>query len=106
LHQLPLDECPEIAHTARDRLAQLHRVAAGCGLSTLPVSLVSAVPPGVRVLRRIALVRLIKVPPRRDRMGVEVRPEGDLNSNADGRENSSPGSIAVPEYGLGTGGLP
>ncbi|CAL9325587.1 LysR family transcriptional regulator [Streptomyces sp. SudanB182_2057] len=45
-----LDERPEIAFTARDWLAKLHLVAAGCGLTTLPASLVSAVPPGVRVL--------------------------------------------------------
>lgn len=62
-----LDERPEIAHTARDWLAKLHLVAAGCGLTTLPASLVSAVPPGVRVLpvrggpqeqRRLLLARL------------------------------------------------
>ncbi|MFF9044501.1 LysR family transcriptional regulator [Streptomyces parvulus] len=45
-----LDERPEIAHTARDWLAKLHLVAAGCGLTTLPASLIRAVPPGVRVL--------------------------------------------------------
>jgi DNA-binding transcriptional LysR family regulator len=62
-----LDERPEIAHTARDWLAKLHLVAAGCGLTTMPASLVSVVPPGVRVLtvrggpqeqRRIVLARL------------------------------------------------
>ncbi|MEU2438318.1 LysR family transcriptional regulator [Streptomyces rubradiris] len=62
-----LDERPEIAFTARDWLAKLHLVAAGCGLTTLPASLVSAVPPGVRVLpvrggpqeqRRLLLARL------------------------------------------------
>jgi DNA-binding transcriptional LysR family regulator len=62
-----LDERPRIAHTARDWLAKLHLVAAGCGLTTLPSSLVSVVPPGVRVLpvrggpqerRRIVLARL------------------------------------------------
>jgi DNA-binding transcriptional LysR family regulator len=62
-----LDERPEIAHTARDWLAKLHLVAAGAGLTTMPSSLVSAVPPGVRVvtvrggpkeLRRIVLARL------------------------------------------------
>jgi DNA-binding transcriptional LysR family regulator len=31
-----LDERPEIAHTARDWLAKLHLVAAGCGLTTVP----------------------------------------------------------------------
>ncbi|MFF4273381.1 LysR family transcriptional regulator [Streptomyces sp. NPDC001536] len=62
-----LDERPEIAHTARDWLAKLHLVAAGCGLTTVPASLVSAAPPGVRVLpvrggpqeqRRLLLARL------------------------------------------------
>ncbi|MDT0449267.1 LysR family transcriptional regulator [Streptomyces hesseae] len=62
-----LDERPEIAHTARDWLAKLHLVAAGCGLTTLPATLASAVPPGVRVLpvrggpqeqRRLLLARL------------------------------------------------
>jgi DNA-binding transcriptional LysR family regulator len=45
-----VDERPHVAHTARDWLAKLHLVAAGCGLTTLPASLVPAVPPGVRVL--------------------------------------------------------
>ncbi|HEY3683370.1 MAG TPA: LysR substrate-binding domain-containing protein [Streptosporangiaceae bacterium] len=62
-----LDERPEIAHTARDWLAKLHLVAAGCGLTTMPAALQGAVPPGVRVLpvrggpreqRRIQLARL------------------------------------------------
>ncbi|MEU4519837.1 LysR family transcriptional regulator [Amycolatopsis sp. NPDC024027] len=62
-----LDERPEIAHTARDWLAKLSLVAAGCGLTTLPASLAGAVPPGVRVLevrggpserRRVVLARL------------------------------------------------
>ncbi|WP_328618667.1 LysR substrate-binding domain-containing protein [Amycolatopsis sp. NBC_00355] len=62
-----LDERPEIAHTARDWLAKLNLVAAGCGLTTLPASLVEAVPPGVRVVsvrggpserRRVVLARL------------------------------------------------
>jgi DNA-binding transcriptional LysR family regulator len=62
-----LDERPEIAHTARDWLAKLHLVAAGCGLTTMPASLTSVVPPAVRVLtvrggpqeqRRIVLARL------------------------------------------------
>jgi DNA-binding transcriptional LysR family regulator len=63
-----LDERPEIAHTTRDWLAKLHLVAAGCGLTTVPASLVSAAPPGVRILtvrggpseqRRIVLARLV-----------------------------------------------
>ncbi|MCS7481314.1 LysR family transcriptional regulator [Umezawaea endophytica] len=45
-----LDERQEIAHTARDWLAKLHLVAAGCGLTTLPPSLLPVVPPGVRVV--------------------------------------------------------
>jgi DNA-binding transcriptional LysR family regulator len=62
-----LDERPEIAHTARDWLAKLHLVAAGCGITTVPASLISVVPAGVRVLpvhggpeeqRRMMLARL------------------------------------------------
>ncbi|MFJ8165820.1 LysR family transcriptional regulator [Streptomyces sp. NPDC096136] len=62
-----LDERPEIAHTARDWLAKLHLVAAGCGLTTVPSAMAAAVPPGVRVLpvrggpqetRRLLLARL------------------------------------------------
>ncbi|MFF7974253.1 LysR substrate-binding domain-containing protein [Streptomyces sp. NPDC007905] len=62
-----LDERPEIAHTARDWLAKLHLVAAGCGLTTVPAALAPAAPPGVRVLpvrggpqeqRRLLLARL------------------------------------------------
>ncbi len=45
-----LDERPEIAHTARDWLAKLHLVAAGCGLTTVPPVLMPAVPAGVRVM--------------------------------------------------------
>src|SRR6185369_2100608 len=39
-----LDERPEIAHTARDWLAKLLLVAAGCGLTTVPGSLTAVVP--------------------------------------------------------------
>jgi DNA-binding transcriptional LysR family regulator len=62
-----LDERPEIAHTARDWLAKLNLVAAGCGLTTVPASLTPAMPPGVRVvtvrggpreIRRTVLARL------------------------------------------------
>jgi DNA-binding transcriptional LysR family regulator len=62
-----LDERPDIAHTARDWLAKLHLVAAGCGITTVPAALAPAVPPGVRILpvrggpaeqRRILLARL------------------------------------------------
>ncbi|MCL7379964.1 LysR family transcriptional regulator [Streptomyces sp. 35G-GA-8] len=45
-----LDERPEIAHTARDWLAKLQLVAAGCGLTTVPAALASAAPQGVRIL--------------------------------------------------------
>ncbi|GAA5099360.1 LysR family transcriptional regulator [Nocardia iowensis] len=45
-----LDERPDIAHTARDWLAKLQLVAAGCGLTTIPAILAAAAPPGVRVL--------------------------------------------------------
>ncbi len=62
-----LDERPEIAHTARDWLAKLHLVAAGCGLTTVPCALAPAAPPDVRILpvrggpqetRRLLLARL------------------------------------------------
>jgi DNA-binding transcriptional LysR family regulator len=62
-----LDERPEIAHTARDWLAKLQLVAAGCGLTTVPVILAPAAPAGVRILpvrggpqeqRRTVLARL------------------------------------------------
>ncbi|MEV0819745.1 LysR family transcriptional regulator [Nonomuraea rubra] len=62
-----LDERPEIAHSARDWLAKLALVAAGCGLTTVPAMLESVVPPGVRVLpvrggpqeqRRLLLARM------------------------------------------------
>jgi DNA-binding transcriptional LysR family regulator len=39
-----------VAHSSRDWLAKLHLVAAGCGVTTIPASLVDAVPDGVRVL--------------------------------------------------------
>lgn len=45
-----LDERPEIAHTARDWLAKLQLVGAGCGLTTIPALLAPATLPGVRVL--------------------------------------------------------
>jgi DNA-binding transcriptional LysR family regulator len=62
-----LDERPQIAHTARDWLAKLHLVAAGCGITTVPAAFSSAMPPGVRILpvrggpaehRRILLARV------------------------------------------------
>jgi DNA-binding transcriptional LysR family regulator len=45
-----LDERPDIVHTARDWLAKLNLVAAGCGITTVPASLIPAIPAGVRVL--------------------------------------------------------
>jgi DNA-binding transcriptional LysR family regulator len=62
-----LDERPNIGHTARDWLAKLHLVAAGCGITTAPTALAPAAPPGARILpvrggpaeqRRILLARL------------------------------------------------
>ena len=62
-----LDEKPDIAHTARDWLAKLYLVAAGCGLTTVSAALVPAAPDGVRILpvrggpqeqRRLLLARL------------------------------------------------
>ncbi|NIH80628.1 LysR family transcriptional regulator [Amycolatopsis viridis] len=62
-----LDERAEVTHTARDWLAKLHLVAAGCGITTVPASLAAVVPPGVRVLpvhggpaeqRRLMLARM------------------------------------------------
>jgi DNA-binding transcriptional LysR family regulator len=46
-----LDERPEIAHTARDWLAKLHLVAAGCGITTVAAALAPAAPAGVRILQ-------------------------------------------------------
>ncbi|MGW5136198.1 LysR family transcriptional regulator [Streptomyces sp. NPDC004135] len=66
-----LDERPEIAHTARDWLAKLQLVAAGCGLTTVPASLAPAAPKGVRILpvrggpqeqRRLLLARPAQTP--------------------------------------------
>ncbi|MFB9836452.1 LysR family transcriptional regulator, partial [Actinoallomurus acaciae] len=67
-----LDERPEIAHTARDWLAKLHLVAAGCGITTVSASLAATVPDGVKILpvrggpreqRRILLARLPRLRP-------------------------------------------
>ncbi|NIH83661.1 LysR family transcriptional regulator [Amycolatopsis granulosa] len=66
-----LDERAEVTHTARDWLAKLQLVAAGCGITTVPASLAAVVPPGVRVLpvhggpaeqRRLMLARMPGVP--------------------------------------------
>jgi DNA-binding transcriptional LysR family regulator len=62
-----LDERPDVVHSARDWLAKLHLVAAGLGITTIPIALVAAVPAGVRVLgvrggaqeqRRLLVARL------------------------------------------------
>ncbi|NGN66564.1 LysR family transcriptional regulator [Streptomyces sp. A7024] len=62
-----LDERPQIAHVARDWLAKLQLVAAGCGITTAAASLAHAAPDGVRILpvrggpqelRRLSLARL------------------------------------------------
>ncbi|MGC7097227.1 LysR family transcriptional regulator, partial [Amycolatopsis lurida] len=78
-----LDERPEIAHTARDWLAKLHLVAAGCGITTVPASLAAVVPAGVRVLpvrggpaehRRLMLARLPKpLPEAATRLATALR---------------------------------
>jgi DNA-binding transcriptional LysR family regulator len=56
-----------VAHTTRDWLTKLRLVAAGCGLTTIPASLFSVVPEGVRVLavrggpqetRRVVVARM------------------------------------------------
>jgi DNA-binding transcriptional LysR family regulator len=41
---------PRISHSARDWLTKLQLVAAGCGITTLPANLSSAVPAGVRLV--------------------------------------------------------
>jgi DNA-binding transcriptional LysR family regulator len=62
-----LDGRPHVGHTARDWLTKLQLVAAGCGVTTVPAALASAVPNGVRLvrvedgpreLRRVVLARL------------------------------------------------
>ncbi|MGW5110174.1 LysR family transcriptional regulator [Nocardia sp. NPDC004123] len=58
---------PHVQHTARDWLTKLHLVAAGAGITTVPATLLSAIPPGVRLVsiddlpeerRRVSVVRL------------------------------------------------
>ncbi|GAA3796104.1 LysR family transcriptional regulator [Amycolatopsis tucumanensis] len=76
-----LDERPEIAHTARDWLAKLQLVAAGCGITTAPASLAPVAPAGVRVLpvhggpaeqRRLQVARLPGPQPEAARRVVEA----------------------------------
>jgi DNA-binding transcriptional LysR family regulator len=58
---------PRVHHAARDWLTKLHLVAAGAGITTVPSTLLSAIPSGVRLItidgvpderRRVSLVRL------------------------------------------------
>ncbi|MGV9834740.1 LysR family transcriptional regulator [Nocardia niigatensis] len=58
---------PRVHHAARDWLTKLHLVAAGAGITTVPATLLSAMPPGVRLIsiddlpeerRRVSVVRL------------------------------------------------
>ncbi|MFF3066669.1 LysR family transcriptional regulator [Kitasatospora sp. NPDC057936] len=89
-----LDERPEIVHTARDWLAKLHLVAAGCGLTTVSPAMAAAAPPGVRVLpvrggpqelRRLLLARL------------PGRPSEPLVRLAAALRSAALGTGAVPE---------
>ena len=41
---------PKVAHTSRDWLTKLQLVAAGCGITTIPRSMLPVVPHGVRIL--------------------------------------------------------
>ncbi|MFI0960711.1 LysR family transcriptional regulator [Streptomyces sp. NPDC021080] len=58
---------PRVHHASRDWLTKLHLVAAGLGVTTVPATLRSATPPGIRLVtvadlpeerRRVSLVRL------------------------------------------------
>jgi DNA-binding transcriptional LysR family regulator len=58
---------PRVDHSTRDWLTKLHLVAAGTAITTVPSTLLSAIPPGVRLIsiddlpeerRRVSLVRL------------------------------------------------
>ncbi|HET6500215.1 MAG TPA: LysR family transcriptional regulator [Amycolatopsis sp.] len=58
---------PRVHHATRDWLTKLHLVAAGTGITTVPSTLLSVIPPGVRLItiddlpeerRRVSLVRL------------------------------------------------
>ncbi|NEB81916.1 LysR family transcriptional regulator [Streptomyces sp. SID14478] len=76
-----LDERPDIVLTARDWLAKLRLVAAGCGLTTVSSTLAPVAPPGVRILpvrggpqerRRLLLARLPHPPDPAVRRVAEV----------------------------------
>ncbi|MFJ6566003.1 LysR family transcriptional regulator [Streptomyces sp. NPDC091292] len=71
-----LDERPDIAHTARDWLAKLHLVAAGCGLTTIPATLAPAAPPGVRI-------RPVRGGPQEQRRLLLAHPPGPLTEAAE-----------------------
>ncbi|MEU9240255.1 LysR family transcriptional regulator [Streptomyces sp. NPDC048385] len=88
-----LDERPEIVHTARDWLAKLHLVAAGCGLTTVSAALAEAAPPGVRILpvrggpqelRRLLLARLPQPPTEPQRRLAAALRAVALNSDSPG----------------------
>lgn len=58
---------PRVQHASRDWLTKLHLVAAGLGITTVPSTMLAAIPPGVRLVgidgvpeerRRVSLVRL------------------------------------------------
>jgi molybdate transport repressor ModE-like protein len=42
---------PRVGHTAKDWLTKLQLVAAGCGLTTIPLNLTAILPDGVQVMR-------------------------------------------------------
>jgi molybdate transport repressor ModE-like protein len=42
---------PKVVHTARDWLTKLQLVAAGCGLTTVPLNLTAILPEGIQVMR-------------------------------------------------------
>ena len=96
-----LDERPEIAHTARDWLAKLRLVAAGCGITTAPATLAAAAPAGVRILpvrggpaeqRRILLARLPRpLPEPVARLTAALRAAA-IETDAP----ASPGSVRAP----------
>ncbi|MEV7284722.1 LysR family transcriptional regulator [Streptomyces sp. NPDC093252] len=93
-----LDERPVIAHTARDWLAKLSLVAAGCGLTTVPASLAAVAPAGVAVRpvrggaqeqRRLLLARLPAPPPEAvlrvaDALRTAARASGDPDEDGPG----------------------
>jgi DNA-binding transcriptional LysR family regulator len=61
---------PRVAHTARDWLTKLQLVAAGCGLTTAPLSLSPVLPEGVR------LIHVADATPAERRRALIARPPG------------------------------